>query len=125
MLTDATFMVRTNSANLTIEELRAKLDEFLALESIMIEKVNKKKQLKKVDIKSLIGTFAIVSVNENEVISNVTLVSGSSGNLKPDILLKAFYKFLEADCDSGFIRIHRTMLFGRVNDRKVPLYEMK
>lgn len=125
MLSDATFMIRTNSISMNLEELRAKLDEFLALESITIEKVNKKKQVKQVDIKPLIGNFAIVSVSDDEVISNVTLVSGSSGNLKPDVLLKSFYDFLGVENESHFTRIHRTMLFGRENDKKVPLFEMK
>ena len=125
MLSDATFMLRTNPTSLGLEELRSKLDEFLSLDEIMVEKATKKKVIKQVDIKPLIGNFAIVSADENEIISNVTVVSGSSGTLKADVLLKTFYKFLGEDCDPHFTRIHRTMLFGRENGRKVPLFDMK
>lgn len=125
MLSDATFMLRTNPTGMSLEELRAKLDEFLALDEIMIEKATKKKIIKQVDIKPWIGTFAIVSADENEIISNVTVASGSSGNLKSDVLLKTFYKFIGVEYESHFTRIHRTMLFGRSNGKKVPLFEMK
>ncbi|MGB3366041.1 MAG: TIGR03936 family radical SAM-associated protein [Acidaminobacteraceae bacterium] len=125
MLSDATFMLRTNVTSISLEELRVKLDEFLALDEIMIEKATKKKIIKQVNIKPLIGNFAIVSADDNEIISNVTVVSGSSGNLKPDVLLNTFYKFLDVEYETHFTRIHRTMLFGRENGRKVPLFDMK
>ncbi len=125
MLSDATFMLRSNPVSMDLDEIRTKLDEFLALDNIMIEKVNKKKQVKQVDIKPLIGTFSIVASDDNEVICNTTVVSGSNGNLKPDVLVEAFYKFLDKEYVPHFTRIHRTMLFGREDGKKVPLFEMK
>lgn len=125
MLTDATYMMKTSPIKYSVEELSAKVEEFLKSETIMIEKLNKKKQLKEVDIKPLIGELVLLKSDDEELISKVTVASGSNGNLKPEVLLKAFYDFLGAEFEEHFVRIHRTMLYGRIDDKKVPLLDMK
>ena len=72
------------------EELCSKLDAFLSQESIITQKLNKKKKLVELDLKPFVRAFE-ASAENNSVILKAILASGCTENCNPSLVLNAFF----------------------------------
>lgn len=91
-------------------------------ESIEILKKTKKGE-KTVDLKKLIYAFN-VSMEEGRPVFYMKVSSGSTDNLKPELVLLAFYQFLDGAFDPLVFQIHRLDVYGVMDDRLVSLGDM-
>ncbi len=84
---------------------------YLGQPVILAQKRQKKsKELKEIDIKRMIKSLNIISVDNNYI---MTLVadSGSSSNLSPELVIASFMKFAEIKCDRSDVEVMRKRLF--------------
>lgn len=72
------------------EELCSRLNAFLSQESIITQKLNKKKKLVELDIKPFVRSFG-VSADDNAVILKAVLASGCTENCNPSLVLNTFF----------------------------------
>jgi radical SAM-linked protein len=91
------------------EGVGSRIRDFFLAEHAYIERVDKKRRVKKVDVIPMILDVKKVEVGQGILQIVVVLVTGSSGNLKPDDLLKALQNY--AGVELTGIRIHREGLF--------------
>ena len=82
--------------------LSRRLKEYISQESILCEKMNKKKKIVETDIRPLILSFSEVKADGAQNIYSLTLKTGSGGNLNPEMLVKSFCEF----CGVEYLR-HR------------------
>lgn len=87
----------------TVEDFKRVCD----LSEILIEKKTKK-GIKEVDIKPLVFSCNFEK-NNDKIIMKLTCAAGSEENLNPDLLVKAFEKYIE-NCDISYYSIHRNEL---------------
>lgn len=114
VVTDSAYAVKIQTVEaMTKADLQVKLDHFTALEEIVYEKLNKKKQLKVVNIKPLIQNITLLTVDADQVILKVLLTTGSNGNLKPEKLTELFCKYEAVEMVAGKDRYKRIELFSR------------
>lgn len=101
------------------------LKDFIQQDQITYEKKNKKGKLKTVDIKPLIQEAEVLFVEDNRVILKVLVTTGSSGNLKPEQLVKMFADFSDFALVAGKERYKRVALFTRnKNNKLISLFEV-
>ena len=96
------------------EELEEKLEKFLSLDEIIIEKKKKQKRRKimvEVNIRENIKNLDILLYEDSKVTFRTTIVTGSTGNLKPELLLGAFEKYTDIRVEEYATKIHRVELF--------------
>lgn len=101
---------------LDIDILEEDIQKFLGQDEIEVEKTSKKRGkevVKTVNIKEDI--FNIKYVDKNNIIARIS--TGSSKNLKPDVLVSALYKFLEKDYVKHKIVYKRIGLFDENQTR--------
>ena len=77
------------------------------LSEILVEKKTKK-GIKEVDIKNLISSCKFEKIDD-KIIMKLTCAAGSEENLNPDLLMKAFEKYID-NCDISYYSIHRNQL---------------
>nr|WP_317357017.1 TIGR03936 family radical SAM-associated protein [uncultured Tyzzerella sp.] len=90
------------------------IDNFLNQQEINVERVSKKRGkeiLKTVNIKEDIFNIELIENNKIKVI----ISTGSSKNLKPDVLIESLYKFLNIPYEKYKIHYKRTNLFDENN----------
>lgn len=85
------------------------IDSFLAQDTIIVTKMNKKKKLIETDIKGKIRELDSNVVDDNIVLTT-KLDAGSDSNLSPELLLKAFLPFFGIETDRSEIEISRLEL---------------
>ena len=88
---------------------RVSIDDFLAQESIIVKKRNKKKKIVEVDIKEKIQSIDIDMV-DNNIILKTKLDAGSDSNLSPELLITAFLEFFNIPTDRSNIEVSRLEL---------------
>lgn len=89
------------------EEIRESADDFFSQDSILVRKKTKKSE-KEVDIRPLIYEWR----PEQEGLF-VKLASGSADNLKPELLLKAWFGYMGREYEPDCFSIHRLELYAR------------
>lgn len=126
LVTDSTYIIQICSTeHHTKEAVQERLDHFLAQETITYEKLNKKKKLKVVDIKPLIGRVELLSVYDDQIIMKALLTTGSNGNLKPEKLVELFCEKETLEVIEGKDRYRRIELFARnKQNTMVSLFEV-
>ncbi len=101
------------------EEFKSKFELFLKQDQILIEKKAKKGRkriMKEVDVKPLIHEVDFVKMNDQEILIETVLKTGSEGNLNPEKMLKAFMVFSEFEIDIAHVKYHRTeLMFEELN----------
>lgn len=122
------------------EWLHEKTEEFCAQESIVLLKKTKKSE-QEVDIRPMIFRFSDLANDEvlreisicPEYIREVApeseyvrvflrLATGSEQNLKPELVMEAFFRFLGLDVpEESDLKIHRIEIYGRRDGALVPL----
>lgn len=125
-VTDSTYVIQLcTEENYSKDIIVEKSDNFLSQEEITFEKLNKKKQLKVVDIKPLIQNFEVLTVDSDQIILKVLVTTGSNGNLKPEKLAELFCKHGSLKLIEGKDRYKRIELFSRdKNNKLVNLFEV-
>ncbi|HWQ30533.1 MAG TPA: TIGR03936 family radical SAM-associated protein, partial [Negativicutes bacterium] len=95
LVTHARYMVSFYLENISPEALEKSLRDFLVQDSIKVMKEQPKKgfELKEVDIRPMIVDMKLVESKTDFHIFECLLLSGSKGNLKPELLMKAFGGF--------------------------------
>ena len=87
----------------------------------MKEQPKKGFELKEIDIKPLIVNMKLIESKEDMHTIDCLLLSGSRGNLKPELLIKAFKEFTGYEIQS--IRINREQVYGLKNGKLLDLLE--
>lgn len=110
-----TYMIEvTLEDELSKEELEEKFQKYLSLEEIMVTKQKKKRGrivTKESNIRGLIVSLEILMYEDNRATLKATLVTGSNGNLKPELLLETMAKYVELRVDPRETHIHRLDLY--------------
>ncbi|MCD8119826.1 MAG: TIGR03936 family radical SAM-associated protein [Lachnospiraceae bacterium] len=110
------------------EWLKEKTAEFCAEESIVLLKKTKKSE-QEVDIRPMIYVFSEfedgMSPEDGEYARLfMRLATGSEQNLKPELVMEAFFRFLGLEApEETALKIHRTEIYGRRDGKTVPLSE--
>ncbi len=91
------------------------LSAFLGKPSVMVVKKTKKSE-RETDIRPLVYDF-----QRREDGMFLKLACGSVENLKPELLLEAFYRSLGKEWEPFAFRIHRLELYARKDDELLPL----
>lgn len=95
-------------------KLEEKLAEFCCMESIPVLKQTKKSE-KEIDIRPLIYELSLCPETEDIFLR---CSAGSEANLKPELVLQAFYEFLGESMPEFALRVHRLELYGKDPGRK-------
>ena len=96
-------------------DIKEKFIEFMSRENIEILKTTKKSE-RLVDIKPMILDFNI----ENDVIF-LKLVTGSENNLKPELVIDAFYEYLGLKRGEFDIMSERLEIYGKKEEKLISL----
>ncbi len=96
--------------NMTMAEIADKLSEFYAKNEILIIKKTKKSEME-VDIKPMIYK---IGVNGSEIF--MQLATGSSANLKPELVMEAFYRYLELPLHEFTFMVNRVEVYTNIGD---------
>lgn len=116
----ADYFVRFREGKEPIANWREKLQEFFAQDEIVILRKTKRSE-KETDIKPWIYQL---DLKDDGVF--MQLSSGSVHNLKPDLVMEAFAKYLGAELDPFALLIHRQEVYadlGTENSRKLVSLE--
>lgn len=104
-------------------DFQAALEEFFRKPSeILITKQTKKSE-KVMDLKQLVYDFQI-RMEENRPVFYLNVCTGSTDNLKPELVLSSFYEYLGLEWNPLSIQIHRIDVYGNINGNYVSLGEM-
>lgn len=109
----------------TVEELKVKLKEFYEVpEEILITKKTKKSE-KVMDLKQLIYDFDIREV-QGKPVYDLMVCTGSTDNVKPELVLEAFYQFLGKEYKELAFQLHRLDVYAKeeATDQFISLGEM-
>lgn len=98
---------------LSKELVKSKVLEFTRKESIMITKKNKKGKLVENDIRPLIKTFDLVSIDDSRVTFEAIIATGSKGNLNINILVPMILNdILGIEMDQREVEVIRRDLYA-------------
>lgn len=75
------------------------------------------------DLKQLVYDFKIYR-KENRPVFYLKVSTGSTDNLKPELVLASFYEYLRLEFDPLSIQIHRIDVYGRIDEKLVSLGQM-
>lgn len=108
----------------TLQDFQVFLRDFYVNPAeIMISKKTKKGE-RFLDLKPLIYRFD-VSMEEDSLVYALTLSTGSTDNIKPELVMEHFHRFIGLeDEEQPALAIHRCDLFTRREDALVSLDEM-
>lgn len=121
VVTHARYRISMNIENVTPETLRHSIETFTIQEQIKVMKEQPKKDfaLKEIDIKPMIVNMNIALLEENKIVMECLLLSGSRGNLKPELLMSAFKAFTGFNINA--IRINREEVYAEKDGKLVDL----
>jgi len=118
-----------------VVELNEKVEEFLKLEEISVVKYNKKTKIeKRLNVRPLVLFCRLEEAPKDQalllgdekngaVIFNCLVKSGSTDNIKPELVVEAFGKFMETEITVR--RIHRTELYKQAGNGLEDLFGNK
>ena len=109
----------------SVEELKVKLKEFYEVaEEILITKKTKKSE-KVMDLKQLIYDFEIRE-DQGKPVYYMMVCTGSTDNVKPELVLEAFYQFLGKEYNELAFQLHRLDVYAKeeATDQFISLGEM-
>lgn len=103
------------------DELQHKLHDFFeAPQEVLVAKKTKKSE-KTIDLKQLVYGFCILQAEErffNQPAFYLDVCTGSTDNLKPELVLEAFYEFMGLEYNPFAFQIHRRDLYYTDGDGK-------
>ena len=99
------------------EVLKNRFEEFLSQSSIVVVKTTKKSE-REVDLKPLIYS---AKVDDSGTI-NMQLCTGSAENLKPELVIESFFRYLDCEMSQFALDICRMEVYGNnANNELIPL----
>ncbi|MEJ8554264.1 TIGR03936 family radical SAM-associated protein [Tepidibacter sp. Z1-5] len=117
-ISHGSYLISMNiNSDIEVEDIKTKVDEFMKLDEIINIKKNKKGKLKEVNIRPLIKTLKVVSLEENILTLNMLIATGSSANLNPSVLLDKLNGFYDIGIDLENLKITRTDLYIEDNNK--------
>ena len=116
----ASYGIKINTDS-DIDNIDEKIKDYLSQDEIVEVKTSKSGS-REVDIKPMIFSLQ-KSDNENYDIT-MLISSGSEANLRPDLLLDSFMRFIGKDYDPLEAEIERTEMFGMCDGKLVTLEEL-
>lgn len=117
-ISHGSYMISMNvSSDIEIADIKTKVAEFMKLEEIINIKKNKKGKLKEVNIRPLIKTLKVVSLEENILTLNMLVATGSSANLSPNVLIDKLNGFSNIGIDLENLKIIRNDLYIEDNNK--------
>lgn len=96
---------------LSKEYVKGKLLDFMSQEEIIITKKNKKGRMVESDIRPMIKTFDILSLEGNNITLEATIATGSKANLNTNIFIPKILGMLEIEMDPLDVDILRRDLY--------------
>lgn len=100
------------------------LRSFLSAPEILVEKYQHKSNTTKIiDIKPLIKSFSY-KINDNNIILNTIIRSGSSQNLNPEHFILGVMKHCDIEIENCSINITRTEIFFEKDNVIIPIQEI-
>lgn len=96
------------------EELEEKLSVFLNLDEIVVSKQKKKKSRKVMvdqDVKHMIKSVDLLLYEDKKATFKITLMTGSNGNLKPELFFESLEKYTDIRLEKYKTKIHRLDLY--------------
>lgn len=104
------------------EEIREGINTYYK-ERTSIEVLKQTKKSERIiDIKPLIYKFEPFTENEKKGFF-LQLCTGSTDNIKPELVLEDYYKFFNKRYDPSNMQIHRMEVYEKINDLFRPLYK--
>lgn len=97
---------------LSKELVKSRVLDFIKRESIMITKKNKKGKLVENDIRPLIKTFDLVSLDDERATFEAIIATGSKGNLNINILIPMLLEILDVEMDQREVETIRRDLYA-------------
>lgn len=121
VVTHARYMISFNLEDVQPEAIQKSIEAFAAQDSIKVMKEQPKKgfELKEVDIKPMIISMRLHESKGSVHIIECLLLSGSRGNLKPELLMTAFKEYSGYSIEG--IRINREEVYAEKNGRLAEL----
>lgn len=98
--------------SLTKEFIKSKMLEFMAQDEIMITKKNKKGKIVESDIRPMIKQFDLLNLNEEVIVLEAMIATGSKANLNNSIFIPKIVDMLGLDMDPLDIDILRRDLYA-------------
>ncbi|MBM7613589.1 TIGR03936 family radical SAM-associated protein [Alkaliphilus hydrothermalis] len=128
------YLVKINLEKTFDEEaIKEKINHFLTLEEIIEVKEKKKKKgkgfrrdknkVQETNIRPLIHDLSLFSMNGQELILKMNLTTGSSGNLKPEVLVRKLAEETDLPIILDTVRINRLELLKEKDGQYVTLIE--
>jgi radical SAM-linked protein len=123
VVTHARYRISMNIEDVTFQKLRNSIEAFTIQEHIKVMKEQPKKNfaLKEIDIKPMIVNMNLAEIEGNSIVIECLLLSGSRGNLKPELLIVAFEEYTGYKITG--IRINREEVYAEKAGRLVDLLE--
>jgi radical SAM-linked protein len=109
-----------NLQPITQQQLKAAVEDILTSRSVEVIKESKDKLDKKVDIRPGID-FIKPAVQDNNIILDMVIASGSRLNIRPELVVNAILSRLGIKTDNAIIRVKRIEIFLQDKDTKIPL----
>jgi radical SAM-linked protein len=109
--------------------LQNQIAKFMAQPAIMVLKKTKKSE-KQIDLKPHIHAFTLDFYNSrqeeciNQCAFFLSVTTGSETNIRPELVVNAFYDFIGKDFIENQFQIHRQEVYTNVNDQFLPLGSM-
>ena len=97
--------------SLTKEFVKSQLLEFMSNEEIMITKRNKKGKIVESNIRPMIKQFDILDLQDNLIILEATIATGSKANLNTNVFIPKILEMLGLDMDPLDVDILRRDLY--------------
>lgn len=113
---------------LSVNEFQAKFREFYNQDNIIIVKKTKKSQ-REIDLKPLIYDYRFPeSEDDSQLGIYLQLATGSVNNIKAELVMETFYKFIESPYNEFAFQTHRLEIYANIgedgNRNLVPLDKM-
>ena len=96
---------------LTKEYVKSKILEFMSQSEILITKKNKKGKIVESDIRPMIRNFDLLDIQDNMLILEATIATGSKANLNTNIFIPKILDLLELEMDPLDVDILRRDLY--------------
>ena len=96
----------------SVEEWRSRLNTFFYDRAEVLITKKTKKSEKIMDLKQLVYNFKILEEQEKPVFY-LKVCTGSTDNLKPELVLQAFYEFLSLEYQEFAFQIHRLDVYAQ------------
>ena len=107
----------------TLDELKAKVKAFYEdAPEILVTKKTKKSE-KVMDLKQLVYDFKVEGTEEAPEFY-INLCTGSSDNLKPELVLESLFGYMNIPYNANAIQIHRLDVYAKEGDKFVSLLDM-